>query len=324
MSKPIQRGSMPAHREGIREGLRPPDDREQLSRVPNPVGMEGIEFIEYTTSRAQALGQVLEMVGFRPIARHRSREVLLYRQGSMNIIINAHPDDQVPLTGAPVIAAFALRVRDARSAYQYVVDRGAWPVPVRTEVMELHIPAVRCAGGSRIYFIDRYRDFSIYDVDFVPYPTVDQHPPALAGMDFFGIVQYIGPERAVDWIEFYRELFAFVPIPDEVRFGILPRGTLLRSPCGTFYLQLVEADWDAADSGPGETLRRIGFGTPDVMGGMAALAARGITFIDNESVHPSDRGAVTQAVLGGVMFELVHRDAGKVVEQTRLGAGHGS
>ena len=82
----------------------------------------------------------------------------------------------------------------------------------------------------------------------------------------------------------------------------------MRSPCGTFYLQLVEADWDAADSGPRETLRRIGFGTADVPAAMAALAARGVTFVDNDRVRPSQRGAVTEPRLGGVMFELVHRD----------------
>lgn len=286
----------------------PDDDREAISRRPNPIGMEGIEFIEYTTPRPQALGQELERIGFRPVARHRSREVLLFRQGGMNLIVNAHPDDQVPLAETPTIAAFALRVRNARDAYRYVVERGAWPVPVRTEVMELHIPAIRCAGGSRIYFVDRHREFSIYDVDFVPIPTVDRNPPALAGLDYFGIVQYIGPERTADWITFYRELLGFTPIPDEVRFGILPRGTLLRSPCRTFYLQLVEADWDAADTGPRETLRRIGFGTGDVPAAMAAWADRGVSFIDNDRVQPGDRGAVTEPRLGGVMFELVHRD----------------
>ncbi len=319
------------------EPANPPgeDDREGISPVPNPIGMEGIEFIEYTTPRPQALGQELERIGFRPIARHRSREVLLYRQGDMNLVVNAHPEDQIPLAQTPTIAAFALRVRDARDAYRYVVERGAWPVPVHTEVMELHIPAIRCAGGSRIYFVDRHREMSterraapssvepprgagraepghwgpsIYDVDFVPIPTVDRNPPALAGLDYFGIVQYIGPDRMADWVAFYRELFGFAPIPDEVRFGILPRGTLLRSPCRTFYLQLVEAGWDATDSGPRETLRRIGFGTTDVTAAMAALSARGVTFIHNDRVRPSDRGAVTEPRLGGVMFELVHRE----------------
>ncbi len=65
-------------------------DREAIADVANPLGLDGIEFVEYATSRPQALGQVLEMMGFRPVARHRSREVLLYRQGGMNVVINAH------------------------------------------------------------------------------------------------------------------------------------------------------------------------------------------------------------------------------------------
>ena len=65
-------------------------DREAIADATNPLGLDGIEFIEYATSKPQALGQVLEMMGFRPVARHRSREVLLYRQGDMNVIVNAH------------------------------------------------------------------------------------------------------------------------------------------------------------------------------------------------------------------------------------------
>ena len=67
--------------------------REDVPDMPNRLGIAGIEFIEYATSRPQALGQVLENMGFRPVARHRSREVTLYRQGGMNLIVNANPDD---------------------------------------------------------------------------------------------------------------------------------------------------------------------------------------------------------------------------------------
>jgi 4-hydroxyphenylpyruvate dioxygenase len=63
-------------------------DREAIGDLPNPLGLAGIEFVEYATTRPQALGQVLETMGFRPVARHRSREVLLYRQGAMNVVIN--------------------------------------------------------------------------------------------------------------------------------------------------------------------------------------------------------------------------------------------
>jgi 4-hydroxyphenylpyruvate dioxygenase len=110
--------------------------------------------------------------------------------------------------------------------------------------MELNIPAVHGAGGSRIYFVDRYKEFSIYDVDFVPHSHVDPHPPALAGLHFFGIVQYIGNGRTEDWTDFYGELFGFHGAAvRRQRFGILPKGRILRSPCRSFfYLQLIEPE----------------------------------------------------------------------------------
>ena len=170
-----------------------PHDREVIGALPNPLGLAGIEFIEYATSAPQALGQLLETMGFRPVARHRSREVMLYRQGAMNIIVNAHatelPRAAQPST-TPVIAAIALRVRDAGAAYRRALDRGAWAVPVKVEPMELDIPALHGVGASRIYLIDRWQEFSIYDVDFVPIPTVDRTPPATAGLRWFGVVQY--------------------------------------------------------------------------------------------------------------------------------------
>ena len=284
-------------------------DRELVADATNPVGLDGIEFVEYATSKPQALGQVLETMGFRPVARHRSREVLLYRQGDMNVIVNAHvarlPRAVQPVE-KPVIAAIALRVRDAAAAYRHVIDAGAWAVPTHVEVMELNIPAVHGVGSSRIYFVDRYRDFSIYDVDFTLIPTVDPHPPALTGMRWFGIVQYIGNDRMEDWTEFYRELFGFVPLPDEQRYGILPKGRILRSPDGSFFLQLIEPKPGILDMEPEESLHRVGLGTPDVLATVSALRKRGVAFVESEGLHTDPRGALTQSQLGGMMFELVH------------------
>jgi 4-hydroxyphenylpyruvate dioxygenase len=286
-----------------------PSDREAISSATNPLGLDGIEFVEYSTSKPQALGQVLEMMGFRPVARHRSREVLLYRQGVMNVIVNAH-DSGLPRSvrpaETPVIAAIALRVRDAAAAYRHVLARGAWAVPTQVEVMELNIPAIHGVGTSRIYFVDRTRDFSIYDVDFIPIPTVDLHPPALTGMHFFGLVQYIGVERTEDWTEFYAELFGFKPLPDEERFGVLPKGRVLKSPCESFFWQLIEPEPGLLDLEGDEMLQRIGLGTPDVLASVAALRARGVGFVESQGVHTDARGALTQGYLGGVMFELVH------------------
>jgi len=275
-------------------------DREAIGELANPLGIEGLEFVEYATTKPQALGQVLETMGFRPIARHRSREVLLYRQGGMNIVVNAHGATDE----APAISAFALRVRDAGAAHRRALERGAWPVPVNVQPMELHIPAIHGAGASRIYFVDRWREFSIWDVDFVPIPTVEPQPPALAGLHWFGLVQYVGLDRMDDWTTFYAELFGWRALPDDERFGILPRGRLLQSPCGLM-LQLVEPEPDTADFEHDETLQRVGFGVPDVPAAVQALRARGVEFVETEKLHSGSRGALTRPALGGVMFELV-------------------
>lgn len=282
-----------------------PESREDVPERPNRLGIEGIEFIEYTTSRPQALGQVLESVGFRPVARHRSREVTLYRQGSMNLVVNANADDTGG--GQPVISAVALRVRNALAAHTRCIDLGAWTVASHAQAMELHIPAIHGPGGSRFYFVDRWREFSIYDIDFTPIPSVDQHPPALADMGYFGVVQYIGSNRSVDWITYFERMFDFRLLPDEERFGILPKGKLMRSPCGSFLWQLIEPELGLEDTTP-ESLQRIGLGTPDVARAVQILKERGVEFVEMSRLHPDDRGALTRYVLGTVAFELVHRD----------------
>lgn len=279
-------------------------DREAALATANPLGPEGIEFVEYATPRPQALGQALEAMGFRPVARHRSREVLLYRQGGMNVIVNSH--GVAPDADAPVIAAVALRVRDAGRAWNEAVARGAWPVPVAVQPMELHIPGIHGVGTSRLYFVDRWREFSIYDVDFVPIPTVDAAVPATARLHWFGLVQYIGRGRSDDWTAFYRELFGMQPLPAERRFGILPAGRVLASPCGTFWLQLVEPAAGADE--PDEALQRVAFGAPDVAAAVQALAARGVPFVDGGGLRVEARGALTQELQPGLMFELVHHE----------------
>jgi 4-hydroxyphenylpyruvate dioxygenase len=286
-------------------------DRESIADAANPLGMDGIEFIEFATVKPQAFGQVLEMMGFRPVARHRSREVLLYRQGEMNIIINAHASGlprSVQPNETPVISAIALRVRDAASAFRHALERGAWAVPTNVEVMELNIPAVHGVGTSRLYFVDRYKDFSIYDVDFTLIPTVDPKPPAVTGLHWFGVVQYIGNDRTDDWTEFYGELFGFKVLPDDQRYGILPKGRILKSPCQRFYLQLIEPEPGILDVEGEESLQRVGLGTPDVLASVKALRERGVGFVESQGVHSETRGALTQSYLGGAMFELVHHE----------------
>ncbi len=256
--------------------------RERMPEPSNPLGMDGIEFIEYATNQPQAFGDLLQRMGFVPLARHRSREVMLYRQGPMNLIVNSHG----ATTGMPTVSAMALRVRDAAFAHKHSLDLGAWDMPTRASAMELNIPGIHGVGDSLIYF-------------------ADPRPPAVAGLHYFGVVQAILGERTRDWVDFYRHLFGFSVLPRGQYFGVLPKGTLLESPCHKFYLQLIEPPPGADDIQWDEGLVRLGLGAANVPGAVRALQERGIVFVDHGAVQPSDKGALTQFYLGGVTFELV-------------------
>jgi 4-hydroxyphenylpyruvate dioxygenase len=274
---------------------------ESLPEPSNPVGIDGIEFIEYATSQPQAFAALLQQMGFAAVARHRSREVMLYRQGTMNLIVNSHSIADP----TPTLAAIALRVRDAGVAFRHSLDLGAWEMPTRAAAMELYIPGIHGVGASLIYFVDRYKDFSIYDVDFVPLAGTQANPPALAGLHWFGVVQAILNDRTQDWLDFYQTLFGFTVLPRGQYFGVMPKGTLLESPCHKFYLQLIEPPPGADEIHWDEGLVRVGLGARDVPAATRALTDRGIVFIDRGALHPSDKGALTQIYLGGVTFELV-------------------
>ena len=154
-------------------------------QLMNPLGVDGIEYVEYVTLEPQSFGAALTRLGFAAVARHRSREIVLYRAGGMNVIVNADPSVAGSAdegTQAPRLKAFALRVRDAAAAYSHCIEKGAWPISdnhagnsaPRTGAMELNIPGIMGVGDSVIYFVDRYEEFSIYDVDFKKLPSVDR------------------------------------------------------------------------------------------------------------------------------------------------------
>jgi 4-hydroxyphenylpyruvate dioxygenase len=124
-------------------------------------------------------------------------------------------------------------------------------------------------------------------------------------LHWFGVVQAILNDRTADWLDFYENLFGFSVLPRGQYFGVLPKGTLLESPCHKFYLQLIEPPEGADEIHWEEGLVRVGLGAPDIPAATKALQQRGIVFIDRGAVQPSDKGALTQVYLGGVTFELV-------------------
>ena len=184
----------------------------------NPVGLDGFEFIEFSAPEKGHLETVFETIGFTKVARHRSKDVEVWRQGGINLITNYEPKSAAWFFSrehGPSACGMGFRVRDARKAYDYLIKQGAEPVSVETGPSELHIPAIRGIGGAIIYLIDRYGDdLDIYDIDFEPLPGVDQAPVG-AGFEVIDhLTHNVYGGRMAYWADYYESLFNF----REIRF----------------------------------------------------------------------------------------------------------
>ena len=184
----------------------------------NPMGLMGFEFVEFASPEPDLLEAVFERMGFTLVARHRSKDVVLYRQGEINFIVNREPKSVAAYFAAehgPSACGMAFRVRDSHLAYRRALDLGAQPIDIPTGPMELHLPAIKGIGGAPLYLIDRFEDGkSIYDIDFVFLDGVDRHPPGhgLKLIDHLTHNVYRG--RMAFWAGFYEKLFNF----REIRF----------------------------------------------------------------------------------------------------------
>jgi 4-hydroxyphenylpyruvate dioxygenase len=146
----------------------------------NPMGLCGFEFVEFASPVPGLLEPLFEKMGFSLVAKHRSKDVLLYRQGDINFIVNREPKSLAGYFAAehgPSACALAFRVRDSHKAYQRALEMGAQPIEIPTGPMELRLPAIKGIGGAPLYLIDRFEDGkSIYDIDFEWLPGVERHP----------------------------------------------------------------------------------------------------------------------------------------------------
>ena len=179
----------------------------------NPLGLDGFEFVEFCAPEKGLLEPVFAAMGFTEIARHRSKDVTLWRQGDINLIANYEPRSPAAYFAAehgPSACGMGWRVKDAARAYAEAIERGAEPVEVATGPMELRLPAIRGIGGSLIYLIDRYDEkLSIYDIDFVFEPGVDRHP-AGAGLQLIDhLTHNVYGGRMAHWAAFYERIANF-------------------------------------------------------------------------------------------------------------------
>src|SRR5246127_4504607 len=238
----------------------------------NPMGTDGFEFVEYTGPDPHALAALFERMGFVAAARHRSKNVTLYKQGEVNFILNAEPDSFAQAFArlhGPSVCAIAFRVADAAKAYERAISLGAKPVHGKVGPMELNIPAIEGIGGSVIYLVDRYGERSIYDVDFLPIPDADQTPAGVGLTTIDHLTHNVHRGRMAQWADFYEKLFSF----REIRYfdieGKLTglRSKAMTSPCGLIRIPINESADDKSqiaeylEAYRGEGIQHIALGT---------------------------------------------------------------
>jgi len=179
----------------------------------NPMGLQGFEFVEFASPNPGQLEALFEALGFGLVARHRSKQVLLYRQGAINFIVNNEPRSQAAYFAAehgPSACGLAFRVADSHRAYARALALGAQPVDIPTGPMELRLPAIKGIGGAPLYLIDRFEPGrSIYDIDFEWVGGAETHPAGhgLKLIDHLTHNVYRG--RMAYWAAFYERLFNF-------------------------------------------------------------------------------------------------------------------
>ncbi len=243
----------------------------------NPMGTDGFEFVEYATNEPQKLIGLFENMGFAIVAHHRSKDIVLMKQGDIHFIINSESDSFAQgfaKKHGPSACAMAFRVKDANFAYNRAIELGATPCPGDANPMELNIPAIEGIGGSRLYFVDRYGENSIYDIDFKFVngwqELMAKNSTGLTYLDHLTHNVFRGSME--NWGSFYEDYFNF----RQIRYfdiegkltGLISKA--MTSPCGKIRIPLNESRDDKSQIEEflkdynGEGIQHIALGTDDI------------------------------------------------------------
>lgn len=255
----------------------------------NPMGLMGFEFVEFVSPAPDVLEPLFLKLGFSLVAKHRSKDVVLYRQGDINFIVNREPKSLAAYFAAehgPSACGLAFRVKDSHLAYQRALDMGAQPVDIPTGPMELRLPAIKGIGGAPLYLIDRFEDGkSIYDIDFEFLPGVDRHPRGHGFRMIDHLTHNVYRGRMAYWGSFYERIFNF----REIRYfdiqgeytGLTSRA--MTAPDGLIRIPLNEEA--GKNSGQieeflmqfsGEGIQHIALQTDDLLASVDALQMAGV------------------------------------------------
>ncbi|RTE87145.1 MULTISPECIES: 4-hydroxyphenylpyruvate dioxygenase [Gammaproteobacteria] len=267
----------------------------------NPLGTDGFEFVEYTAPDEKGINDLkdlFKLLGFTEVAKHRRKQVWLYKQNDINFIVNAQPSSQAEnfasAHGASV-CGMAFRVKDAEHAFQHAIANGAKEFKSDVGMMEINIPAVYGIGESALYFVDRYGQKTIYDIDFEFYENWEsQMTENQVGMDYVDHLTHNVFRGNMDlWAGFYERIGNF----REVRYfdiegkltGLLSRA--MTSPCGKIRIPINESHDDKSQIEEylreynGEGIQHIAMSTNNIYDTVRGLREGGMEFMPTPDTY---------------------------------------
>ncbi len=265
--------------------------RSELITEANPMGTDGFEFVEFAAADPHDLEMLFSSLGFKAVAKHRSRNVTLWRQGDVNFLINAERtgfSHEFMERHGSCASGMAFRVADAKHTMERALKLGASPLRSQAGPMELNIPGIEGIGGAHIYFVDRYGPRgSIYEVDFEPIEGVsDQHTGfGLLEMDHLTHNVYRGNMNR--WAAFYEHYFNFKQIRYFDIEGKLTglKSRAMTSPCGKIRIPINESSDDNSQieeflhAYKGEGIQHIALSTENIQRTVSSMKNAGVTFM---------------------------------------------
>ncbi len=267
----------------------PHDAPRATITADNPAGTDGFEFVEFAHEEAEKLETLFTRMGYTPVAKHKTKNITVWRQGDINYILNAEPGSHgmkfVEKHG-PCAPSMAWRVVDAKHAFDHAVSKGAEPYTGADKTLD--VPAIVGIGGSLLYFIDAYGETgSAYDAEF---DWLGERDPKPEGVGFYyldHLTHNVYRGNMDKWWDFYRDLFNF----KQIHFfdiagkitGLVSRA--ITSPCGKIRIPLNESTDDKSQIEEylkkynGEGIQHIAVGTDGIYDATDRLAANDLKFM---------------------------------------------
>ncbi|HEY4030669.1 MAG TPA: 4-hydroxyphenylpyruvate dioxygenase [Caulobacteraceae bacterium] len=259
----------------------------------NPLGLDGFEFVELTSPDTEAMKAQLEQLGFTAAARHPTRDIVRFKQGRINLLVNAEAEGQAADFRAlhgPSANGMAFRVADARQAFDAALKGGAEAADASGGALGPDALALVGVGGSLLYLVDRFGERgSIYD-DWTPIPgAAEAEARNSVGLDLLDhLTHNVRRGEMRTWSSFYGRIFGF---QEQKYFDIKGQATGLFSqamiaPDGAIRIPLNESQDDNSQIEEfirqyhGEGIQHLALTTPDIYATVEKLRARGVRLQD--------------------------------------------